>query len=180
MIEKYLFKSERLGFRTWADNDLESMAAINSDPEVMKFFPNTQAKEHTKNFIERMSSQFKKRGYCYFAVEILKTKEFIGFIGLSRQTYEADFTPCIDIGWRLKKDTWGKGFATEGAARCLEFAFSQLKLNQIFSIASIINEPSINVMKKIGMSKVKDFEFSLLLNNEKLKKCVLYSIEGIN
>ena len=84
----YVFKSERLGFRAWMGTDLEKLAEINADPEVMKFFPAIQSTIQTKAFMERMSLQFKEKGFCYFAVDILKTYDFIG---LSVQTFEADF-----------------------------------------------------------------------------------------
>ncbi len=116
----YIFTSQRLGFRNWLDSDLPKMAAINADEEVMRFFPSTQTKAKTEEFIKRMQAQFEKHGFCYFAVEILESKALIGFIGLSEQTYKADFTPCVDIGWRLGRTHWGKGYATEGAKRVLQ------------------------------------------------------------
>lgn len=179
MQERYLFKSERLGFRKWISSDLSEMAKINADPEIMKFFPKTQTTEETQSFIERMQKQFTEFGYCYFAVELLADSEFIGFIGIAYQTYQADYTPCTDIGWRLSKKHWGKGYATEGAKRCLEYAFQNLGLIKIFSIAPKTNENSEAVMTKIGMSKVKEFDHPLLLDNNRLKVCVLYEIERL-
>ena len=72
-------------------------------------------------------------------------------IGLSEQSYEAPFTPCVDIGWRLKPTFWHMGLATEGAKRCLKYGFQDIQLSKIFSVAPVINTPSIHVMKKIGM-----------------------------
>lgn len=174
----YLFTSARLGFRNWMDSDFESFHAITSDPEVMRFFPSISTEEQTRNLIQRMQHCFTENGYCYYAIELLETKELLGFIGIAKQTYEAEFTPCIDIGWRLKKTAWGKGYATEGAKRCLEYAFHDLGLTEILSVASLINEPSINVMKKIGMTFVKKFEHPLLLHQPRLKQCVLYKIKS--
>lgn len=170
----YLFTSQRLGFRNWQNEDLPKMALINADSAVMKYFPSTQTKEQTQQFIAKMQRQFEAKGFCYFAVDTLERNEFIGFIGISEQTYEADFTPCIDIGWRIAQQYWGKGFATEGAKRVLKYADDELNIDKILSIAPIINTASENVMKKIGMHKVKTFEHSLLIENERLKKCVLY------
>ena len=175
-MDSYVFTSERLGFRNWSIDDLEQMAAINADPEVMEFFPSIPTQEDTKNFILRMQKQYEQRYHCYFAVEVLETKEFIGFIGLSYQDYDTDFTPCVDIGWRLKKSSWFNGYATEGAKRCLVYAFDVLQLNEVLSSAPTINEKSIAVMQKIGMTKVKDFDHPLLLTNKRLKKCSLYTI----
>lgn len=174
----YLFTSARLGFRNWQEADIKPMAAINADPSVMEFFPTVKTYEETAGFILRMQQQFAEKGYCYFAVDRLNDHTFIGFIGLSWQTFEADFTPCADIGWRLARTAWGKGYATEGARRCLEYAFNELQLNNVLSMAPKLNIRSEEVMKKIGMQKVKDFTHPLLLQDERLKTCVLYKIEN--
>jgi RimJ/RimL family protein N-acetyltransferase len=170
----YLFQSQRLGFRDWQASDLKKMAAINADPDVMEFFPKVQTEEETQQFIERMQKQFQEKGFCYFAVDKLENQELIGFIGISQQTYEADFTPCIDIGWRIDKKEWNKGYATEGAKRCLEYAFQELGLKNIYAVAPKANQKSELIMKKIGMEKVKEFEHPLLLEDERLRECVLY------
>ncbi len=172
--KKYIFKSERLGFRNWIDSDIKKMARINSDKEVMKFFPKTYSEKETFLFVERMQNQYAKRGFCYFAVDKLIDGEFIGFIGLSEQTFKSNFTPCIDIGWRIDKKEWNKGYATEGALQCLYFAKNELRINKISSIASIINTKSEHIMKKIGMQKIKTFEHPLLAHDERLKACVFY------
>lgn len=173
----YLFTSARLGFRNWNETDIVPMAAINADPLVMEFFPAVKTYEETAAFVLRMQQQYAEKGYCYFAVDRLDSHTFIGFIGLSWQTFEADFTPCADIGWRLARAEWGKGYATEGARRCLEYAFNKLKLNSVLSMAPKLNARSEEVMKKIGMQKLKDFTHPLLLQDERLKTCVLYKIE---
>ena len=80
--------------------------------------------------------------------------EFIGFVGLCDQAYESPFTPCTDIGWRLAPEFWGKGYATEGAKRCLEYAFNDLRLDEIKSTAPKVNVPSIRVMEKANMQAV--------------------------
>jgi RimJ/RimL family protein N-acetyltransferase len=172
----YLFTSERLGFRNWKESDLAPMAAISGDKEVMEFFPGPQTKEYTGDFIKRMQVEFDVKGHCYFAVERLDTKTFIGFIGLHEQTFESDFTPCIDIGWRLDKKVWNKGYATEGAKRCLDFAFNELNLDRVYSITPAVNVKSERIMEKIGMHKVKNFIFDLLKDDDRLKDCVLYNI----
>ena len=175
----YLFTSERLGFRNWYETDIDKMAAINLNPEVMEFFPKTQTREQTAVFIERMQAMLQRTGFCYFAVDTLPDGKFIGFIGLAEQTFEADFTPCIDIGWRLDTSAWYKGYATEGAKACLEYAFNELKLKRILSMAPVINKKSIHVMEKIGIKRMSYFEnHPYLLNDERLKKCVLYGMDN--
>ena len=176
-MDDYIFTSKRLGFRNWKTTDVHLLFDINADENVMQFFPSIQTREQTESFIDRMQNQYKEKGFCYFAVEILETNQFIGFIGLSEQKFKADFTPAIDIGWRLNPNFWHKGYATEGAKRCLEFGFHQLKLKEIIATAPTINLPSITVMQKIGMQKVKSFKHPLLKEYSELETCVLYSIK---
>lgn len=170
----FVFTSQRLGFRDWEQDDVHELIAINADPEVMAYFPSIQDQPQTIAFIGRMQNQFRERGYCYFAVERLDTKAFIGFIGLSWQSYQADFTPCVDIGWRLKKAEWNQGFAKEGAKRCLTYAFNELNIETVYAVAPIINVKSEHIMQAIGMKKVREFDHPLLEKDSRLKRCVLY------
>lgn len=172
----YLFTSERLGFRNWIDADIPKMAAINADPEVMEFFPSLQDLSQTQAFIERMQRQYDEKGFTYFATDLLETGEFIGFIGLSVPTFEAEFTPCVDMGWRLDKKYWNNGYATEGAKRCLDYGLTVLQLDAIVAICPEINKRSEAVMEKIGMKKKFMFNHPLLSDNARLQKCVLYQI----
>lgn len=178
MSPSYIFTSQRLGFRTWLPEDIPDLAAINADPAVMEFFPSTQSLQQTENFINRMIKQYEEKHFCYFAVERLDTKEFIGFTGLMEPTYEADFTPCVDIGWRLAQKHWGNGFATEAAKRCLEYAFAVLELDYVVATCPQVNTPSEAVMKKIGMQKIRSFQHPLLTDNERLRECLLYRINA--
>ncbi len=174
----YTIQTERLGLRNWKETDLKAMIALNQDPKVMQFFPSMSDETQTLEYIKRMQAQFAKTNYCYFAAEILDTQEFIGFIGIMYQDYEAEFTPCVDIGWRLKQGAWGKGYATEGAKACLDYAFNDLKLETIYSVAPLVNSPSISVMKKIGMSLSTTFKYPKLGDFRDLETCVLYVIHN--
>jgi len=178
MDSNYLFKSERLGFRNWIDSDIPLMIKISGDPEVMKNFPATATPEQTTVFIERMQEMYSEKRFCYFAVDNLEDNSFIGFIGLCHQEYDVAFSPFIDIGWRLDKKYWGKGFATEGAKRCLAYAFNVLDLDNIKSTAPLVNLNSINIMEKIGMTKQLEFKHPKLLNNKRLVNCVCYEIHN--
>ncbi len=175
---KYIFQSQRLGFRNWLPTDLEPLSAINSDPEVMEFFPSLPTARETQTFIENMNSQYNQYGYCYFAVELLATGDFIGFIGLCNQTYEAFFTPCVDIGWRLGREYWYQGYASEGALCCLNFAFTYLRLAKVFAVAPAINHRSVAVMEKIGMQFLESFAHPKLLDTPRLRDCVVYLAEA--
>jgi len=173
----YLFTSKRLGFRSWLPSDETPFITMNADPQVMEHFPSTLSEEESLSLIERLTGMYKKKGYCYFAVDELESQTFIGFIGLAYQTYDAPFTPCTDIGWRLDSAFWGKGYATEGAFRCLEYGFDVIGLKQIVSVATKSNVASINVMKKIGMTYDHEFEHPALTSTPDLKTCVLYKLD---
>ena len=176
-MHHYLFTSKRLGFRNWRDEDILPMAEINADPEVMAFFPALQSMQQTTDFVKRMQAQQASKGYCYFAVDRLDNNEFIGFIGLMDQSYEADFTPCVDIGWRLRRSAWHQGFAKEGAARCLEYAFTKLALKRIYAVAPKVNLRSEHIMQVIGMHRLKAFAHPLLMEDDRLRQCILYGID---
>ncbi|SDL70451.1 Protein N-acetyltransferase, RimJ/RimL family [Salinimicrobium catena] len=173
----YLFTSQRLGFRSWTHDDLDQFAAMNADEEVMKHFPKPLSREESAEFLDRLFKHYAKHGYCYFAAEVLESREFIGFIGLAFQSYAAPFTPATDIGWRLKRSAWGKGYATEGAKRCLQFAFEDLQLEKVISTCPKQNHRSELVMQKIGMKKASEFDHPKLQDSPELQKCVVYEIE---
>jgi RimJ/RimL family protein N-acetyltransferase len=173
----YIFTSKRLGFRNWQTSDIPKMTAISSNPNVMRFFPSTQDETVTSGFLNRMKIECETKGFCYFAVDKLENGEFIGFIGLSEPSYESPFTPCVDIGWRLAEAAWNQGFATEGAKRCLEFAFENLQLKTVKAFAPEINLNSINVMQKIGMTKIGTFKHPRLKDFERLETCVCFEID---
>ena len=174
--KEYIFKSARLGFRAWKNEDLEEFAKLNADELVMEYFPATLSKAEVVNLIERLKKQHTENGFTYYATEILESKEFIGMIGLALQTYEADFTPAIDIGWRLKRSAWGNGYATEGAKRCLTYAFQDLEIDKIIAVCTSKNQKSENVMKKIGMTKKGEFTHPSLLEYPEHKQCYWYEI----
>ena len=176
-MSNYLFTSSRLGFREWKNSDLDAMAAICADKEVMEFFPSMLSKEQTVEFINTRQRKFAENGFCYYAVENLETSELIGFIGLSKQEYDAGFeNPFVDIGWRLKKSSWFKGYATEGAKRCLEYGFKTLELKTIYAIAPSLNLKSYHVMDKVGMTKHSTFMHPSIADDSNLKECVAYKI----
>ena len=175
-MSSYLFTSPRLGFRRWQTTDLDAFTAINSDPEVMRFFQKPLLKEDTLAMMERMERLFEEKGFCYFAVEHLADQSLIGAIGLGWKTFEADFTPTVDLGYRIGKSWWNQGFSTEGAAACLDYA-RQIQIPELVAMASIGNLASIEVMKKIGMQYWKDFDHSELQEYPEIQRCSLYHIK---
>lgn len=177
---EYIFTSERLGFRNWRPEDLEEFARLNSDEQVMEHFPKTLNQQEVEKLIAKLSQHYAKNGFTYYAAEISETKEFIGMIGLAYQEYTSPFTPAIDIGWRLKREAWGKGYATEGAKRCLNYAFDELGIEKIISVCTIDNIRSENVMKKIGMTKKGEFNHPGLVDNPEYAKHICYEKIRVN
>lgn len=173
----YLFTSKRLGFRNWQEDDKTPFYQMNSDEKVMKYFPGTLTREESDQLLERFQNHFFTYQYTYFAVEELTGSNLIGFIGLKSQDYQYRLTPFVDIGWRLSSQFWGKGYATEGARACLDYAFNHLKMTEIYSVAVISNKSSFRVMEKIGMKKIDTFIHPSIANDHPLQPCNCYKIE---
>ncbi|MCB0586152.1 MAG: GNAT family N-acetyltransferase [Phaeodactylibacter sp.] len=177
-MKKYLFSTPRLGFRHWKEADLPAFTAINEDEAVMEYFPAALSPEETRKFFQRILRHFRDHGYGLFAVDRLDTGRFIGFIGFSHPRFEAFFTPCVEIGWRLAKAEWGQGLATEGAIACLKYGFGQLGFREVYSFTATTNLASERVMQKIGMEKVGEFGHPLLNEDSPLYRHVLYRIRN--
>lgn len=178
---KHIFFSKRLGFRNWKEDDLALYASLSSDPEVMRFFPEEFHLDHAKakKSIDGFRAHFNRYGFTYFAVDLLESNQFIGFIGMKTIAYEIFFAPAVDIGWRLDKKYWGRGYATEGALAAMEWFFMNNKGKRLVSLTPTSNGPSENVMKKIGMNKVCEFDHPLLDKSDPLLKHVLYEIHKV-
>ncbi|NOU67762.1 GNAT family N-acetyltransferase [Paenibacillus sp. LMG 31461] len=168
-------ETARLRLRNWVETDLEPFRQLNADEEVMTYFPKTLSKDETDTFYRSILSEFQECGFGLYAVEVKENQEFIGFIGFHRANLESDFTPCIEIGWRLKKAAWGKGYATEGAEACLHYGFKELGFPKVYSWTAEINKPSSNVMNKIGMQFIKMFNHPKVGLDSALCRHVLYT-----
>jgi ribosomal-protein-alanine N-acetyltransferase len=172
----YIISTERLGLREWVEADIKPFAALNADADVMRYFPAILSYDQTDETVKRIRLQFKTHGYGLYAVEKKDTKEFIGFTGFSIPSFESFFTPCVEIGWRFKKEAWGKGYATEAARSCLAYGFEKLNLDKIVSFTAVINTPSENVMKRTGMNKTGEFNHPKIDMDSPLCRHVLYEI----
>jgi RimJ/RimL family protein N-acetyltransferase len=170
-----IIETSRLCLREWKNSDAEIFIEMNGNDKVMEFFPALLSAEETLAMIERTKKFIADHKFGFWAAERKDTNEFIGFVGLSIPRFQTDFTPCVEIGWRLAQKHWGNGFAPEAAAACLNYGFDILKLTEIVSFTSVLNTKSMNVMKKIGMHYVKDFEHPGIEDGNRLKTHVLYS-----
>jgi RimJ/RimL family protein N-acetyltransferase len=166
--------------REWQDDDLEPYAALNADPEVMRHFPSTLTAQQSNEMVARMRAAWREQGFGLWAVERIDTAELIGFVGLSAPVWQAAFTPCVEVGWRLAHRHWGHGFAPEAATAALEFAFDDVDLphDEVVSFTPVGNANSRRVMEKIGMVHDPDRDFDHpLLPNWPERRHVLYRID---
>jgi RimJ/RimL family protein N-acetyltransferase len=157
-----LLATERLLLREWRDSDLAPYAALNADPVVMEHFPSTLTSEQSDDMVRRIRANWDVNDVGLWAAERRDTGEFIGFIGLAVPSWHTDFTPCVEVGWRLAKEHWGLGFAPEGARAALGYGFEHLDLpgDEIVSFTTTKNHNSQRVMQKIGMRRdpARDFD----------------------
>jgi RimJ/RimL family protein N-acetyltransferase len=171
--------TERLILRRWTDSDREPFAALNADEEVRRYFVGVLTREESDASIDRFEAGFDSRGYGLWAVERRDTGEFIGFTGLNPMPEGIPGQGGVEIGWRLARDHWGHGFATEAALESLRFAFDELGLGQVNSITAVGNTRSRSVMERIGMSQQGFFEHPAVPVGTPLREHVRYVIGSL-
>ena len=173
-----MLETPRLLLRRWRDADREPFARLNSDPRVMEFMPACLPREESDRLIDRIEAHFDARGFSLLAAELRRERGFIGFVGLSVPDFEARFTPCVEIGWRIAAEHWNQGLATEGAKAVLAHAFDGLALKEVVSFTVPANLASRRVMEKIGMSHSPedDFDHPRLPEGHPMRRHVLYRI----
>jgi RimJ/RimL family protein N-acetyltransferase len=173
-------ESERLFLRRWKPSDHEPFYQMNSDSDVMRFLPKLLSREESDATIARIEEHFEESGFGWWALEKKETGEFIGFTGLYIPKFEAHFTPCVEVGWRLAKAHWKNGYATEAAKAALDFGFSKIGLQELVSITVPANRPSIAVMERLGMNRKpsEDFDHPRLPEGHELRRHVLYRLRS--
>jgi RimJ/RimL family protein N-acetyltransferase len=175
-----LIETERLLLRNWEKRDREPFAQMNNDVRVMEFMPGCLSAVESNFFAERIESHFREHGYGLYAAELRTEHIFIGFVGLLVPKFQAHFTPCVEIGWRLAADYWGRGLATEGAQAIVQHAFEVLDLKSLVSFTVPANVRSRRVMEKIGMNRnpSDDFDHPNLPVGHPLRRHVLYRLSA--
>ncbi|MGZ4289295.1 MAG: GNAT family N-acetyltransferase [Gaiellaceae bacterium] len=170
-------RTDRLLLRQWRDDDRAPFAALNADPVVMEHFPSTMTREASDAFVDFNVATLAERGWGIWAVEVVATGDFVGFVGLNEPRFEAHFTPAVEVGWRLARDAWGHGYATEGARAALAFAFDEVGLEEIVSFTTVENTRSRRVMERLGMTRdpTDDFDHPRVAD-ERLRPHVLYRL----
>ena len=173
-----ILTTARLRLRQWREEDLAPFAALNADPQVMEFFPKVLTRAESDVVAGRIRDHFARHGFGLWAVEAPGVVDFMGFVGLAVPSFEAHFTPCVEIGWRLAREHWGHGYATEAATAALAFGFGDRALEEIVAFTVPANIPSRRVMGRLGMRRlpIDDFAHPAIADGHPLRSHVLYRL----
>jgi RimJ/RimL family protein N-acetyltransferase len=168
----------RLTLRGWTEDDLVPFAAMNADPQVVQFLPRVLSRQESDAMVVTIQDSFRARGFGWWVVEVTASRSFGGFVGLKVPAFDAAFTPCVEVGWRLAAEHWGHGYATEAAAAAVQFGFTALGLTEIVSFTVPANVRSRAVMERLGMQHdpADDFDHPLLPVGHPLRRHVLYRL----
>lgn len=171
-------ESKRLILREWLPEDFKPFSLLNQDAQVMEYYPSLLNEQESAAFIEKASKEIKALGFGLFACILKENNQFMGYVGLSKPSFTAHFTPCVEIGWRLHHQYWGHGYATEAAKLVLAKGFNEWNLAEIVSFTTSENWRSRRVMEKLGMThnKLDDFRHPNLPVDHPLSLHVLYRI----
>jgi RimJ/RimL family protein N-acetyltransferase len=171
-------ETARLKLRCWRDADRAPFAEMNDDPTVMEFFPALQSRAASDASIDLWQAQLERQGWSNWAVELVASGEFVGFVGLSVPRRVLPFSPCVEVGWRLARRFWGRGLASEAARAALGAGFGPIGLAEIVSFTALGNLRSRAVMERIGMQDAQqDFEHPGVPEGHVLRLHCLYRID---
>jgi RimJ/RimL family protein N-acetyltransferase len=170
--------TERLLLRRWRSADRAPFAALNADAEVMRHFPAPLTAAQSDALIDQIEFGLERDGWGLWALELRTTGSFIGFTGLARATFDAHFTPAVEIGWRLAREAWGHGYATEAARAAARFGFEDLALDELVSFTAVANLRSRAVMRRLGMTHdpAEDFDHPRVPEGHAARRHVLYRL----
>lgn len=177
-------RTERTVLRAWRPSDLDAFAAVNADPAVMEHFPAPLGRVESDELADRVAAGLHERGWGLWAMEVPGRFEFAGFVGLNQPGFEMPVdlaeTPPLEIGWRLRREAWGQGLASEAALEVLRFAFGELGRQEVVSFTTPGNDRSRRVMEKLGLhtDPRDDFDHPRMaeLGYDRVTRHVLYRI----
>ncbi len=177
MAERCL-STERLLLRRWRASDRAPFADLNADTVVMEHFPATLSRAESDAFVDRVEAHFDCEEFGLWAVELVESAEFAGFVGLWPATFDAHFTPAVEVGWRLARPFWGSGLAPEAAAAAIADGFERLEVDEIVSFTATSNLNSRRVMEKLGMRRdpADDFDHPSVPEGSPIRRHVLYRL----
>jgi RimJ/RimL family protein N-acetyltransferase len=168
--------TDRLIMRRWQDSDREPFAELNADFENMRFFPSTLTRAQSDAMIDKLEERFEDQGFGLWALEIVETGQFIGFTGLNPLPGDVPGAGGMEVGWRLTRSAWHRGYATEAARAALDVWFGGLGETQIYSMTSVLNEPSQAVMGRIGLTEWARWDHPRIPEGNPLRPSVTYRL----
>ena len=171
-------RTARLLLRQWKESDREPFARINADAKVMRYFPSTLPRERSDASFNALRQEIDARGWGFWATELRESAEFIGFVGISVPRHSLPFMPCVETGWRLAKEHWHKGYATEAARESLRYGFETPMLGEIVAFTALGNQPSRAVMARLGMVRdaQQDFDHPAVPSESAARRHCLYRL----
>jgi len=169
-------RTERLLMRRWRDADRAPFAALNADPEVMRYLPATLGRAESDQLVDRIDERFDQQGFGLWALEVLESGEFVGFTGLNPMPEGVPGAGGQEVGWRLDRHAWHKGYAAEAARAALDVGLSSLGLAVIWSMTAVLNTPSQAVMRRLAMVRYRLFDHPRVERGHALRPHVLYGI----
>jgi RimJ/RimL family protein N-acetyltransferase len=171
-------RTDRLVMRRWRDADREPYAAMNADPAVMRYFPATMDRRASDASVDVIEERFERQGFGLWALELLDTGAFIGFTGLNPMPDGVPGAGGMEVGWRLATRAWHHGYATEAAAAAVDVAFSGAGLAEIWSMTAVLNEPSLAVMRRLGMTRHAYFDHPRIEPGHPVRPHVAYRLRN--
>jgi RimJ/RimL family protein N-acetyltransferase len=169
-------ETPRLILRSWRKSDLPLFAAQNADPFVMRFLNGVLTREESDAYVERAERHLAETGFCKWAVEAPGITPFVGAVGLTCVRFEAPFTPAVEVAWRLGRQFWGQGYATEAARAAISDGFSRIGLKEVVALTALGNAASIRVMQRLGMTRTIEFDHPNVPDANPLRRHVLFRL----
>jgi RimJ/RimL family protein N-acetyltransferase len=174
----FRIETARLVLRPWRDADLDPLHALCSDPLVMRYLGPLQSRDVVAKVLAEQQSYQAEHGYSFWPIQRREDALFLGFCGLKPGEEGTPIEGEVEIGWRLRSDCWGAGYAREAAEAGIAWAWANLAAPQIVAITNIENERSWGLMERLGMTRDpdEDFDHPLLPIGDPLRRHVLYRI----
>ena len=170
-------RTPRLVMRRWREEDLGAYAEMNADPVVMRYFPSTLDRAASDGSVRRIEQLFDRQGFGLWALEVADTAQFIGFTGLNPMPAGVPGAGGMEVGWRLAQHAWHRGYATEAAVAAVDVGFSEIGLDEIWSMTAVLNEPSQAVMRRLGMTPFAHFDHPNVPVGHPVRPHIVYRLQ---
>jgi RimJ/RimL family protein N-acetyltransferase len=175
-------RTSQLVLRPWRDEDIADFAEMSADPVVMEYLlPLSERGLSADTWVARKRAHWEEHGFGQWVVELPGEASFIGVVGLETVSYDAHFTPAVEVAWRLVRAYWGRGYATEAAKAALDYGFGEVGLGEIVALTVPANQRSRRVMERLGMTRSPQDDFDHpRLPEGPLRRHVLYRLRNPN